>query len=234
MKKLFALTFLLASVIAFAQSADSVIPQKGTTTDNFVPQGWKIISSVSGDLNNDKTEDVVIVIENTDPDNFIENEKDARQILNLNPRYFLILFKVKNGYTLNKTFIPSQNDIEFPCLEDPIAEADEMTIVKGVLSVNFRTWMICGSYGICRETFKFRYQDSQFVLIGYDLWESSRNIGNIKETSINFLSGKKSITTGDNLFEDIDKAVTQTIWEDIEINELINLANLKWPNEIEF
>ena len=178
-----------------------------------------------------------MVIENTCYDNFFENEEDPRQTLNLNPRYLLILFKSKNGYTLNtlnKTFIPPVNSKETPCLEDPFAEADEMKITNRVLSVNFHIWMSCGSYGISKETFKLRYQDNRFVLIGYDLWESSRNIGDITEISINFLTGKKSITTGDNLFEDINKATTQTIWEDIEINELINLANLKWPNEIEF
>ncbi|QEE48631.1 hypothetical protein FUA48_03315 [Flavobacterium alkalisoli] len=237
MKKPFAFIALLASAIAFAQSAGPVIPQQGKTTEDFVPKGWKIISSASGDLNKDKAEDIAMVIENTDSANFVTNENFGSQILNLNPRYLLILFKDKKGYilnTLNKSFIPSQNDIESPCLEDPLAEAEEMSITKGVLSINFHTWMSCGSYGISRETFRLRYQDNRFVLIGYDLWESSRNIGDITEVSINFLTGKKSTTTGEKLFDDNDNSLIQTTWEDIETNELINLANLKWPNEIEF
>ncbi|WP_052123214.1 hypothetical protein [Flavobacterium beibuense] len=237
MKNLLCFIILFVYTTGFTQSTETIIPQQGKTTEDFIPKGWKIISTAFGDLNKDKAEDVAIVIENTDPANFTTNENLGPQTLNLNPRYLLILFKNKNGYTLNtvnKTFIPSANTTESPCLDDPFTTADEMTITKEVLSINFRTWLSCGSYGISNETFKLRYQDSHFVLIGYDLWESSRNAGDITETSINFLTKKKSITTGENLFEENNQNEHQTVWEDVQINELINLANLKWPNEIEF
>jgi len=236
MKKLFALIAFSASAMASAQSADPIIPEQGKDITAFIPQGWKAISSTEGDLNKDRATDIVLVIENTDSKNFIPNDDLGENLLNTNPRYFLVLFRNKNGYllkALNKDFIPPHNSIESPCLEDPFTEAGGISITKGVITVSLKVWLSCGSYGVSSEKYKLRYENGRFVLIGYDIWESSRSTGDFTETSINFLTKQKSIATGDNLFED-KKAEAKTVWESIEINELITLANLKWPNEIDF
>ena len=62
--------FLICSLFAFGES----FPDKAKNVNGFVPTGWKTILSAKGDLNNDKLEDVVIVIEKTDKANIVKNE----------------------------------------------------------------------------------------------------------------------------------------------------------------
>ena len=60
--------------------------------NGFIPKGWKSILLANGDLNNDKLEDIAVVIEKTDKANILKNENLGSEYLNLNPRILLILF----------------------------------------------------------------------------------------------------------------------------------------------
>lgn len=82
------------------------------------------ILTANGDLNKDKLEDTVIVIEKEDKEN-IKNDVLGPDYLNLNPRILLVLFKQKDGaYILvaknDKGFIQSENDQENPTLMDTL------------------------------------------------------------------------------------------------------------------
>lgn len=235
MKKLFSILLLLSSSLLFSQQ-EVQITDYGKDMLAFVPDGWKIITSTAGDLNKDKADDIAIVIEDTNKENFIENEFLGAPILNINPRYLLILFKEEKGYRLaglNRDFIPSQNDAESSCLEDPFMESGGMEIKNGVLSVSFHYWLSCGSYGVTNECFKLRWQDGKFVLIGYDHSEFSRSSGEESLTSINFLTKKKSETNGGNMFADGENN-PKTVWKKIKIDKFIMLQDLDKSGQIDF
>lgn len=235
MIKLFCILFLSGSSLLFAQT-EVQIPSYGKDTLAFVPKEWKIVALAKGDLNKDKSEDLAIVIEDTNKDNFIENEFLGAPTLNVNPRYLLILFKEKEGYRLaelNRNFIPSENDAESTCLADPFMESGGMDIKKGVLSVSFHYWLSCGSYGVTNEAFKLRWQDGKFVLIGYDHSEFSRSSGEESLTSINFLTKKKSETNGGNMFADNENN-PKTVWKKIKIDKFITLQDLDKSGQIDF
>ena len=183
-------------------------PAFAGTPDAFaqwVPNGWKLKSHHTGDMNRDGIDDVVLVTEETDPANFKKNpEPLGPETLNLNPRRLIILLSSPNGLkeVLSRdNLLPSQNEENMACLADPL-ENGGLSIVRGSLVIELGTWLSCGSYGVAHETFTFRLQGTRFHLIGYDRSESSRSTGERSEFSTNYLTGKKRITTGLNDFRD--------------------------------
>jgi len=101
---------------------------------DFIPENWKVVQQVNGDLNKDNVEDVAIVIQNTDKNNIILNKEMGVDTLDKNPRTLIILFKdaSTNGYKLavqNNSFILSHEE---PEMSDPFSN---IVIEKGVLKI---------------------------------------------------------------------------------------------------
>ena len=130
--------FLISSIYVFGEN----FPQKAKTVNDFIPKGWKEILTTNGDLNKDKLEDTVIVIEKEDKKNIKKNDVLGPDYLNLNPRILLVLFKQKDGtYILasknDKGFIQSENDEEnpnngvMPTDEQGVANATNETQIEG-------------------------------------------------------------------------------------------------------
>ena len=191
--------FLISSIYIFAEN----FPQKAKTIDDFIPRGWKRISSTNGDLNKDKLEDAVIVIEKEDKKNIKKNDSLGSDYLNLNPRILLVLFKQKDGtYTLvsknDKGFIPSPNSEDEPTLEDTF---DSISIKNNTFRINFNYFYSAGSWGTSQTNYIFRYQNNKFELIGFSESSFMRNSGEEEELSINFSTNKVKTTTGGNVFE---------------------------------
>ena len=198
--------FLISSIYVFGEN----FPQKAKTVNDFIPKGWKKILTANGDLNKDKLEDTVIVIEKDDvlgPD-----------YLNLNPRILLVLFKQKDGtYILasknNKGFIQSENDDENPTLMDTLTD---ISIKNNTLRINFDYFLSAGSYSASQTIFTFRFQNNRFELIGIDNNSFMRNSGEQEEFSINFSTNKMKTTSGRNMFDEKLSKPKET-WENINI-----------------
>jgi hypothetical protein len=238
MKKLFLHITLLFSLVVFSQNNNPTIVKNGLLPQDFVPKNWKIIKNVKGDLNNDKLEDIVLVIENTDKRNIVQNDGMGMPMLNINPRYLLILFKNKTNknydlVAVNKKFIPSENDEESPCLADPLEEAGDLTITKGVVIIELNYWLSCGSYGVTHNTYRLRFQKNKFELIGYDAKGMSRASGEEDIESINFMTRKKCKTTGGSAFEEDMKKV-KTVCKSIKVSKILKLENLTKDTEMNY
>ena len=192
--------FLICSIFAFGEN----FPDKSKNIDGFIPKGWKSILSANGDLNNDKLEDTVVVIEKDDKANIVKNENLGSEYLNLNPRILLVLFKQKNGsYILasknDKGFIKSAGDKENSALMDIL---DNISIKNNILKIKFNYFLSAGSWSVTQNTYTFRFQNKKFELIGFDNNSYMRNSGNQEEFSINFSTNKVKITTGGNMFDE--------------------------------
>ncbi len=59
----------------------------------FVPQGWTVLETASGDLNRDGKIDAALIIQQNNPNNIKSHEGLGSDRLNLNPRKLLILFQ---------------------------------------------------------------------------------------------------------------------------------------------
>ena len=194
------LLFLISSIYVFGEN----FPQKAKTVNDFIPKGWKKILTTNGDLNKDKLEDTVIVIEKEDKKNIKKNNGFGPEELNLNPRILLVLFKQKDGtYILasknDKGFIKSEGNDNNPALMDTL---DDIIIKNNVLKIVFNYFMSAGSWWTSTNVYIFRFQNNVFELIGYESNAYMRNTGEEEGTSINFSTNKAKITTGGNIFEE--------------------------------
>ena len=192
--------FLIYSTYIFGEN----FPQKAKTINDFIPKGWKKILTANGDLNKDKLEDTVIVIEKEDKKNIKKNDGFGPEELNLNPRILLVLFKQKDGtYILasknDKGFIKSEGNDNNPALMDTL---DDIIIKNNVLKIVFNYFMSAGSWWTSTNVYIFRFQNNVFELIGYESNAYMRNTGEEEGTSINFSTNKAKITTGGNIFEE--------------------------------
>ena len=192
--------FLISSIYIFGEN----FPQKAKTVNDFIPKGWKKILTTNGDLNKDKLEDTVIVIEKEDKKNIKKNDGFGPEELNLNPRILLVLFKQKDGtYILasknDKGFIKSEGNDNNPALMDTL---DDIIIKNNVLKIVFNYFMSAGSWWTSTDVYIFRFQNNVFELIGYESNAYMRNTGEEEGTSINFSTNKAKITTGGNIFEE--------------------------------
>ena len=192
--------FLISSIYVFGEN----FPQKAKTVNDFIPKGWKKILTTNGDLNRDKLEDTVIVIEKEDKKNIKKNDGFGPEELNLNPRILLVLFKQKDGtYILasknDKGFIKSEGNDDNPALMDTL---DDIIIKNNVLKIVFNYFMSAGSWWTSTNVYIFRFQNNVLELIGYESNAYMRNTGEEEGTSINFSTNKAKITTGGNIFEE--------------------------------
>lgn len=71
-----------------------IVPKSGNNLDSFVPEGWHVHKSATGDINGDKLEDLVMVLGKDDPAMRLEDiSKDILRV----PRLLVIALKEKEG-----------------------------------------------------------------------------------------------------------------------------------------
>ena len=199
-KKAVFFSFLLFIVCSFNLLAEN-FPQKASKVEDFIPKGWKKLIVEKGDLNKDKIDDVVLVIEKNDPKNFKKIEDSPRSNpVNFNPRIILVLFKDKNSkYTLvaknDKNFIVSPGyaseegleSLDSPDYNDNLSKA--VTIKNNTLCIFTLADYI--KYATS-TTYIFRYQNNRFELIGLDAQSilGDTEYVNTRNYSINFSTKK--------------------------------------------
>lgn len=222
--KYFFLFFLACSIAA---PSEAQLGSYKKEFQNYIPKGWVLDTALRGDLNKDQQADVVLVLRNTDPSNLKRNDGLGMDQLDLNPRRLLIFFKTGTGYTkelASDVFLPSINDEESTCLEDPFSEGG-IEISKGLLKIRLHYWLSCGSWYVTDYDYIFRYQNKRFELIGLDVSSFHRASGESSVTSYNFSTRKKQTITGMNEFEET-KVKPVEKWEKIKDLRLLNLAEM--------
>ncbi|MXQ12589.1 hypothetical protein GR328_14200 [Microvirga makkahensis] len=175
------------------------LPRQAASADGFVPRGWVVEGEASGDLNRDGVADLAIVLRQNDPNNVIENLGLGENPFNTNPRILAVAFR--NGpsgdYVLkvvNHTLIRRRED---PVQVDPFGEGNGgIAIRRGSLEVSLHHFMSAGGWGMFRATYKVRYQNGRFELIGYDRSAVHRTTGETKDVSVNYLTRRMQHSTG--------------------------------------
>lgn len=167
------------------------VADKQRITD-FIPKGYKLFEKISGDLNKDGLEDCVLIIKATRKDGFVKDFKD--EVVDRNRRGIIILFTEKDGYKLaskNYNCFSSENE------DGGVYFSPEL----GVIIKDSKLYLhyYHGRYGYWE--YCFRYQDSDFMLIGYE------SIGShgptvLGKVSINFLTGVRYDDDNINKYDD--------------------------------
>jgi hypothetical protein len=186
-----------------------VLPARATTAEGFLPSGWRIEEQLSGDLNGDKRDDLVLVLRQQDPRNIVEHDGFGISPLDSNPRMLAIAFAgPAGGYTLaaqNHTLITRH---EAPNLSDVFEDGPGVSIVRGTLRTTLYFFSNAGSWSTGSASFTFRWQDGAFALIGYDNSSLMRNSGHTESLSINYATRRVRYTEGS-----IDSDEDSVRWE---------------------
>ena len=220
----------IATKTAEADTVDTTPAPAIATIENqdssaFIPKGFVVYDKISGDINNDKADDIVYVIKATDSSKIIQHESLGR--LDRNRRGLIILFNRNGLYELaakNRNCFSSENE------DGGVYYAPELdvSVKKGTLFINYRH----GRYGYW--TYTLKYMNNDFVLIGYDA-TSSRGPVPQKITSINFLTGKKLVKDNINKDDDDDSNVVYTDrWETLKNAPLLKLTEIRDFDEMSF
>ena len=241
-KKALFFSFLLFIFCSFNLLAEN-FPQKASKVEDFIPKGWKKLIVEKGDLNKDKIDDVVLIIEKNDPKNFKKIEESPRSNpVNFNPRIILVLFKDKNSkYTLvaknDKNFIVSPGyaseegleSLDSPDYNDNLSKA--VTIKNNTLRIFTLTDYIKAATS---TTYIFRYQNNRFELIGLDAQSilGDTEYVNTRNYSINF-STKKLIIH--NMSEKLESNVKkeEKIEKNLNITEIYALDTMSETSGID-
>ncbi|EJG01667.1 hypothetical protein [Flavobacterium sp. F52] len=201
---------------------ESAIEIKKDISD-FIPKNYVPFDTIKGDFNKDGLEDCILIIKGTYKSKIVIDE--YRGELDRNRRGIIALLNKNSGYELavkNYDCFSSENE------DGGVYYAPELYIeVKNdKLYVDYAH----GRYGYWKYT--FRYQNSDFELIGYD---ASSNHGPVilTETSINFLTRKKIVNQnvnentydGDEIFEKTETKIART--------KLLKLSEIKDFDELD-
>ncbi|MCQ4264983.1 hypothetical protein CXK91_06780 [Stutzerimonas stutzeri] len=186
MNRIALLILLVFGMSAVGQAA----PRIAKSPTDLVPAGYVVVEEVQGDLNNDDKTDYVLLIKGTNKEKFFDHEYLGT--LDRNRRGIIVAFENNGEYQLalkNLDCFSSENE------DGGVYFAPDLSISvhKGSLFISYGH----GRYGYW--SYNFRYQNSDFELIGYD---SSQNRGPLieREISINFLT--KKILTRENINQD--------------------------------
>ena len=234
-KNFFILSLILFIFYSFNLFALN-FPKKADKIEDFIPKGWKSIIVKKGDLNKDKIDDAVLIIEKNDPKNLKKNEESYQTSPeNYNPRIILVLFKDKNSkYTLvaknDKNFIVSPGyaseeeleTLDSPDYNDNLSKA--VTIKNNTLHIFTLADYI--KYATS-TTYIFRYQNNRFELIGLDAQNISGDTEYVDTTNYSLnLSTKKLIIH--NMSEKLESNVKkeEKIEKNLNITEIYALDTM--------
>lgn len=173
--------------------------------DGFVPPGWRLENSVTGDLNGDGRPDAVLILRDNDPKKFIDTGRESAPHFDTNPRILAVVFAgATGGYSLaleNHTFIDRTTD---PFQQDPLdpngIQEGEVAIKNGTLRITLGYFS--GTMG--HTAYTFRFQNKRFELIGYDGVAVERNSGVMSNLSINY-STRQMVRKRGNISDDQEK-----------------------------
>lgn len=206
------LLFLLISSSIFAQKEDK------NTFVRFVPKGYTLLETTSGDLNKDGKTDVVLIIKNTDKKNFVDE-------YDFNNRGIIILLKTENGYKKmveNRSCLPGEGAIGFLIRTE---------IKKNSLFV-YQEHLRYGT-----EVYQFRLKGNDMQLIGYEnTIYSARYLKKI--VSVNFLTQRilirENINHEKNTDGETDEEVLKDTWSNFPMKNPIFLSKIEDFDELYF
>ncbi|QUL38102.1 hypothetical protein [Erythrobacter sp. JK5] len=177
------------------KAEETAIEPAANRAIDFVPFGWKLYDKVEGDLNGDGSADTALVIQKNDPQLMIENPDGlGSERYDANPRMLLVAMKTNDGrYRLvgrNGAIIP---DHDSPTIEDPY---EGMRIEQGSLHLAIAFFASAGSWSMFNRQFQFRWNGEAMALIGFEANYVHRGSGEMRQASVNYLTGRRKDAAG--------------------------------------
>lgn len=188
--------FFLGLKICSAQTFSyPKLAKQGATLTALVPQNWKVIDTAYGDLNNDKADDLALVLEYYLPitENRAYGDNDTELIKEFQkPRVLAIYFK--NRQTGNYTFTLQNNDFilrenEGGGLGDPLKNIE---IENQNLKLSFEG----GNNWRWKLDYEFKYRNKEWDLISANNIYYHNASGEMTEKKYNFINRRVYLVSG--------------------------------------
>jgi hypothetical protein len=189
-----ALALTLTVLLAIGLNAvGQPTPTTARSPTELTPSGFVVAEEIRGDLNKDNQTDYVYIVKGTDKSKFFQHE--YRGQLDRNRRGIVVVLKSQDQYelaTANLDCFSSENE------DGGVYYAPELSISinGGILSLHYAH----GRYGYW--AYKFRYQNGDFALIGYD---ASQNRGPVTQRAVSINLMTKKMQIRENVNQDAEQ-----------------------------
>jgi hypothetical protein len=188
------------------------LPRHAESVEGFVPKDWRIETKLSGDLNADGRDDLVLILRANDPRSIIDARgQGGPEKFDTNPRILTVAFAdVSGGFDLaleNHTLITRTVE---PSAQDPL---DPNGVQEGGVEIKNGTLQVTLGYfsgNMGHLTYTFRFEKGAFKLIGYDSTDVERFKGIMSQVSINYSTRRMKRSVG-SISEDTDKVTWTTL-----------------------
>lgn len=217
---------LISSKMSFAQQFSyPILPKQAKNLQIIIPSKWKVIASTYGDLNQDQTEDIAMILEYNLPitENRAYGDNDTELIKEFQrPRVLAVYFKDSKT---NKYIFEMQNN-NFILRENEGGEIKEpfkkLKIEDNSLKLAFEggglwRWIL---------TYEFKYLNKAWALINANNTSFNPISGELKANQYDFLERKIKFTNGNLFARDVANEERE---ENLYFSQLKTLSNFKKP-----
>lgn len=210
--------FLLLACLPMSSFAQQ-LKTEGTSAADLTPEGWEV-KEASGELNKDGHLDLVILATPNMAENMMT--RDDGYVFNFNQPILAIYFgKADGGFKLWKKY----EDIIAHQVDEYIFVTSSLSILpQGTLKISLEYFASAGTSTSSTDSYTFRYQGGDFMLIGKDMNSLSRFNGKSEEISINYLT-RKCKTTTCNVFK--DEVKPREVWKTLPKAPLKRLGEFR-------
>ncbi|RYY00694.1 MAG: hypothetical protein EOO53_21350 [Gammaproteobacteria bacterium] len=221
---IFCIVLCFESGVSFSQIRFS-FPAGGSTVSDFVPKGWKILDSATGDINLDGQKDAILALE-SEQIFFHRFSKEPTDTASVTSRMLLILLSQPNSGSLvvhysSGTFIPYRLSTWEPLEGISVRR-------PGIVEMSFgHQYPLDSEYGM-HVSYKFRFQAGKLVLIGADFRANLGRSWDYEDLSYNFITGRRSKIVGN---EETDTK-SKPAWRSFQ-KKTILLSDMGEPFSIE-
>ena len=224
MKKTIILFLVLCSNLAFAQPFKyPVLNPQGKSIKTLIPPQWKVIDSVYGDLNNDKVDDLALILEfyAAVKENRAYGDNTTELITEIQrPRILAVYFKSGRNYRLatqNNNFVLRAE--EGGEMGDPLRP---LSITSNKLNLAFEG----GGNWRWKLNYSFKYIENDWRLTNANNYAYHRASGEMNDKQYDFLANKRVVITGtigDNL------SLNEKVEQPLKVKSKRTLLNFKKP-----
>ena len=224
MKNIIILFLVLCTSAAFAQPFKyPVLNLQGKSVEALVPPQWKVIDSVYGDLNNDKVDDLAMIIEfyAAVKENRAYGDNTTELITEIQrPRILAIYFKSGRNYkiaTQNNNFVLRAE--EGGEMGDPLRP---ISISSNKLNLAFEG----GGNWRWKLNYSFQYLNKNWQLTNANNYSYHRASGEMNDKKYDFLANKRIVTTG-TISDSF--SMNETVEQPLKVKSYRTLLNFKKP-----
>ena len=206
------------------------LPNRETSIQRLIPDGWELLSSTEGDINRDGVMDIAFVIEKSDSATTQSPGKLTVENVERRPRILAVY--VGNGNTSDYKKVLQSNHFILQRTSPNMAEPfSELSINDaGKLEIVFSIWFTAGSWSRTNYIYGFKFCNNEFLLTNYQRTEVHRARGSVDITDINFQDKEIEIEKG-HISSDEPISVERKTFS---LEKLQTLKSLQSPLEWEF